>query len=291
MTGYAKSDGKNESAAWSWEIKSVNSRNLDIRCKLPTSCDFWELEVCQAIKAKIKRGFVSVNLHISRDNKQKKYKVNKTLVRSLFEIADQLSAEFPNLNRIDFGDIVKVQGIVEPIESALDNQNLVDTKRSIFLDLGIAIDLLLEARRVEGKIIQSLLRELMHSFKVFRLKADDLASVEPEFFRKKLKNLVGGLLESHSSLNRERLENEVAILLTRADVREELDRLNAHEQTMMGVLEKGGVIGRRLDFLCQELNREANTICSKATSSELTDLGIELKVIIDQVREQAQNIE
>ena len=291
MTGYAKSDGKNESAIWNWEIKSVNSRNLDIRCKLPASCDFWELEVCQAIKAKIKRGFVSVNLHINRDSKQKKYKVNRPLVRSLFEIADELSAEFPNLNRIDFGDIVKVQGIVEPIESILDNQNLADIKQSIFVDLGIAIDLLLEARKVEGKIIQSLLRELMHSFRVLRLKADGLSSIEPEFFRNKLKNLVGGLLENYSSLNKERLENEVAIILTRGDVREELDRLTAHEQTIMGVLENGGVIGRRLDFLCQELNREANTICSKATTSELTSLGIELKVIIDQVREQAQNVE
>jgi uncharacterized protein (TIGR00255 family) len=209
----------------------------------------------------------------------------------LVETATQIRAESKEFDKPSLDGLLAVRGVIEPVSESEDKANRTARKKEV---LGGLKDLLaaLEKNRVtEGARIAKALFEQLNAIIKLCGQAEKLAALQPGNIREKLNQQVAELLNAVPNLPEERLAQEAAVLMTKADVREELDRLQAHIDAARALMEEGGVIGRRLDFLCQEFNREANTLCSKATDVELSKIGLELKAVIEQYREQVQNIE
>jgi uncharacterized protein (TIGR00255 family) len=304
MTGFGRADGTavttgetvgSMSWGWSWELRSVNAKGLDIRCRLPSLVEGWEPEVRGRIQARLARGSVTANWTLKRAEDEEtatELVVNKGFLRQLVLLQQELEAEgliMPTAPNLD--QMLQVRGVVETVDRAPD-QTIVDKlKVRALADLDAALDALVEARRAEGDRIVAALG--VHLDEIFDLlgQAQAGAEAQPAALRERMKQQIAVLTDSGAPVSEERLAQELALLATKADVREETDRLAAHVAQCRSLLADGGAVGRKLDFLCQELNREANTLCSKAVTLDLTNIGVELKTRIERFREQIQNIE
>ena len=291
MTGFARSSGSVEGYSWNWEAKSVNGKGLDVRCRLPQGFEEIDVEARNTTGKTFKRGNFNLILTIQETSRQSQYQVNQELLDQLVETATQIRAESKEFDKPRLDGLLAVRGVIEPVSESEDEASRTARKKEV---LGGLKDLLaaLEKNRVaEGARIAKALFEQLNAIIKLCWQAEKLAALQPDNIREKLNQQVAELLDAVPNLPEERLTQEAAVLMTKADVREELDRLQAHIDAARALMEEGGVIGRRLDFLCQEFNREANTLCSKATDVELSKIGLELKAVIEQYREQVQNIE
>lgn len=290
MTGFARTEGRYGEYGWVWEIRSVNSRGLDIRCRLPSGMDALEAAVREAISARLKRGSVSVNLQTERGKGGSRIAINDEALQQILALweryKDKVDSAPPRLDAL-----LGVRGVVELVEAQESEDEAQARDAAIREGFATALDALCRSRDGEGVQLHQVLKT--HIERIAGLADDARASAanQPEALRARLAKQVAELLEAQPSLPEDRLAQEAALLASKADVREELDRLGAHVETANGLLEEGGAIGRRLDFLCQEFNREANTVCSKAADIALTRIGLELKAAVEQLREQVQNIE
>ena len=291
MTGFARKEGALAGFAWTWELKSVNGRNLDIRCRLPGGYDALEQFARTTAGEILKRGNVNAALTLTQQEKTGTFRINETALAQVETIIAEMHQRFEAAPpRID--GILGLRGILEVDEPAPTSEEQEARLQALQRSLTEAFKQLQAMRQVEGARLQTLVEG--HLAEIERLcgQASQIAASQPESLRKRLSEQLAELLSSNgASLNEERLAQEVALLATKADVREELDRLAAHVQAARDLLRQGGAIGRKLDFLCQEFNREANTLCSKAADLALTAIGIDLKATIEQLREQIQNIE
>lgn len=291
MTGFARKEGAIAGFAWTWELKSVNGRNLDIRCRVPGGYDALEQFARGTAAEILKRGNVNAALTLNVQEKTGSFRVNEAALAQVEKIITDMRQRFDAAApRID--GILGLRGILEVDEPALTSEEQEARLQALQQSLTEAFKQLHAMRQVEGARLQALVEG--HLAEIERLcgQASQIAASQPESLRKRLSEQLAELLSSNgASLNEERLAQEVALLATKADVREELDRLAAHVQAVRDLLRQGGAIGRKLDFLCQEFNREANTLCSKAADLALTAIGIDLKATIEQLREQIQNIE
>jgi uncharacterized protein (TIGR00255 family) len=291
MTGFARKEGALAGFAWTWELKSVNGRNLDIRCRLPGGYDALEQFARTTAGEILKRGNVNAALTLTQQEKTGTFRINETALAQVEKIIAEMHQRFEAAPpRID--GILGLRGILEVDEPAPTSEEQEARLQALQRSLTEAFKQLQAMRQVEGARLQTLVEG--HLAEIERLcgQASQIAASQPESLRKRLSEQLAELLSSNgASLNEERLAQEVALLATKADVREELDRLAAHVQAARDLLRQGGAIGRKLDFLCQEFNREANTLCSKAADLALTAIGIDLKATIEQLREQIQNIE
>lgn len=291
MTGFARKEGAIAGFAWTWELKSVNGRNLDIRCRVPGGYDALEQFARGTAAEILKRGNVNAALTLNVQEKTGTFRVNEAALAQVEKIITDMRQRFDAAApRID--GILGLRGILEVDEPALTPEEQEARLQALQQSLTEAFKQLHAMRQVEGARLQALVEG--HLAEIERLcgQASQIAASQPESLRKRLSEQLAELLSSNgASLNEERLAQEVALLATKADVREELDRLAAHVQAVRDLLRQGGAIGRKLDFLCQEFNREANTLCSKAADLALTAIGIDLKATIEQLREQIQNIE
>ena len=291
MTGFARKEGAIAGFAWTWELKSVNGRNLDIRCRVPGGYDALEQFARSAAAEILKRGNVNAALTLNVQEKTGTFRINETALAQVEKIIADMSQRFDAAApRID--GILGLRGILEVDEPTLTPEEQEARLQALQQSLTEAFKQLHAMRQVEGARLQALVDG--HLAEIERLcgQAGQIAASQPESLRKRLSEQLAELLSSNgASLNEERLAQEIALLATKADVREELDRLSAHVQAVRDLLRQGGAIGRKLDFLCQEFNREANTLCSKAADLALTAIGIDLKATIEQLREQIQNIE
>jgi uncharacterized protein (TIGR00255 family) len=296
MTGFARAEGADAGDLhlglhWAWELKSVNGRNLEVRCRLPVGFEALEPAARAALAQRFKRGNVAVNLTLSRGGEPPRVRINRELLEQLMALAAELQAkgttEPPRLD-----GLLAVRGVVEVVEEAepSEEQRAVRLAR-MTKTLARALDALAAMRHDEGGRLGTLVSQHLDGIEQLRQRAAATAAAQPAALKERLKAQVGVLLEASPALPEERLVHEVALLVTKADVREELDRLAAHVAAARKLLAEGGAIGRKFDFLCQEFNREANTLCSKSADVELTAIGLELKAAIDQLREQVQNIE
>ena len=290
MTGFARQEGGDGTIAWTWEIKSVNGKSLDLRCRLPAGYEALEPVVRRAVPERCARGNLQIGLSVNTSEQPLRMRVNRELLDQLLELAktieDTAGAAPPRLD-----GLLALRGVVEAVEEEETPEARAAREAGMAADLGLALDALVEMRRAEGKRLQGLVEGHLASIADFVTKAGAAGAAQPAALRQRLKEQVGELLAASPALSEERLAQEAAILITKADVREELDRLEAHVAASGELLAEGGPVGRRLDFLCQEFHREANTLCAKAADVELTRLGLELKGAIDQLREQVQNIE
>jgi uncharacterized protein (TIGR00255 family) len=288
MTGFARATGEEDGRSWNWEIKSVNGKGLDVRCRLPQGAEFLEAGVRTQTAEKIKRGSISVSLTLRRDARVGQYRVNEELLRHLLDTASKVDEIYQP--RLDV--LMNVKGVVEIAEEADeddDQKRVRETK--MLVDFGAALDALAAMRADEGRRLGVVLNGQIDDIERLTAAAAAMAENQPTAIQARLRAQLADLIGAAPALSEDRLIQEVALLATRADVREELDRLRAHIAAARQLVKDGNVVGRKLDFLCQEFTREANTMCSKAQDVDMTKVGIDLKTVIEQFREQVQNIE
>jgi uncharacterized protein (TIGR00255 family) len=284
MTGFARAEAGD--AQWAWELRSVNARNLDIRCRLPAGLEALEIELRQRIPSVCRRGNVTVQLNPSQNGQRAAgFRINAELVRAYLEAArtlDGASLAPPTLD-----GILSLPGVIERNDSGVPDLKEADLLRSF----DTALAGLGAMRRTEGTRLAAAVAALLDRLAMLHGRAAESAALQPAAVKARLEAQIQPLLEVVPAISEDRLAQEVALIAARADIREELDRLAAHVAAARDLIGEGGPVGRKLDFLCQELNREANTICSKSTDLTLTEIGLELKTTIEQLREQVQNIE
>ena len=285
MTGFARAEAVGEDRHWVWELRSVNGRGLDIRCRLPAGYDALDAAVRAAVAERCRRGNDSATLTEVRDQRTQ-LRINSDTLNQILDLVAGLKEVAVAPPRLD--GILALPGVLERLDGEDD-----PAKHMPFLSqrLAEALDNLRAMRLAEGERLAAL--ALSHLDEIERLTeaARGVAASQPGEIAQRLRQQLSELLGQLPPPAPERLAQEVALLAARADVREELDRLAAHAAAGRSLITAGGAIGRKLDFLCQELNREANTLCSKSADVELTRIGLDLKVAIEQLREQVQNIE
>ena len=237
---------------------------------------------------RLARGSVNLNLNVNRTQAVAQLRINRELLAQVLELAREIEDAGAAPPRLD--SLLAVRGIIEPVEED-ETEARERVESALKADLGRVIDQLVAARMSEGARLVTVLNGHLDEIERLIDAASACTSTQPEALRERLRNQVAALLDASPALPEERLAQEAAILIAKADVREEMDRLRAHIQAARDMLKEGGAIGRRFDFLCQEFNREANTLCSKSADVELTRIGLSLKASIEQLREQVQNIE
>ena len=288
MTGYGRAEGSADGIAWVWEIKSVNGRGLEVRSRLGNGFEHLEPEVRNRASAVLGRGNVSVSLRLTRAGGDRKVTVNRDLLSQLVEAARELAGDGPPPS-VDA--LLAVPGVIEMTEPEPSEKDQQDLNAALLADLDRALAALAAARSEEGARMAEVLAAHVDSIAALNEAAGTTASTQPGAIRDKLAERLSSLMEGDAVIDPDRLAQEAALLAVKADVAEELDRLSGHVAGARKLLAEGGLVGRRLDFLSQEFAREANTLCAKSAAAELTRLGLELKVVIDRLREQVQNLE
>ncbi len=291
MTGFARAEGGHEGASWAWELKSVNSKSLDLRLRLPPGFDHLEAALRTSLGQRIKRGAVSATLTLTRaPGAGGSLRINRPALDQILalarELAGQIAAAPPSID-----GLLALRGVLEAADDEATPASREALGALFLADWERALASLVAMREAEGARLAGVLRERLAEMTALAAAAEASAAAQPEAIRARLRTLVAVLLDASPALPEDRLAQEAALLVARADIREELDRLAAHLAAAQDLLREGVAIGRRFDFLCQEFHREANTLCSKSADVELTRIGLALKVAIEQLREQVQNVE
>ena len=290
MTGFAEAHGSRDGARWRWEVKSVNGKGLDLRLRTPAGFDGIEPPARMLANERFKRGSLQAALSFEAADAGRGLRVDPAALAAAVRIAREVAAE-TGLAPARIDGLLALKGVIVqedvlPVEAP--ERGMRDA--AILETLATAFDALARARSNEGHKLLAVLTAQIDDVERLTKEASALASAQPAALRDKLAAQVAELLAA-GTLSDERLAQEVALLAVKADIREELDRLRAHVQEARTLLASGTAVGRKLDFLSQEFNREANTLCSKSSDIALTRLGLALKATIDQFREQAQNVE
>ncbi len=290
MTGYARAGGAVPGISFSVEIKSVNARGLDMRMRLAPGFDALENEIRRRIGKSISRGSITFTLNVDREGEGGRVVINKqalgAVLAALEVLSMQVDAERPRLD-----GILGLKGVLEQHESPLAAEEEEALHAAILEAVDKATADLVAARRQEGKHLAAILGERIGEIAALTKAAERHPSRGRDAILERLRQQIRELAAAGAGLSEERLAQEALLLATKADIREEIDRLGAHIAAARQLIAGGGPVGRKLDFLSQEFNREANTLCSKSNAVELTGIGLDLKAVIDQLREQVQNIE
>ena len=289
MTGFARAEGSIAGLAWVWELRSVNGRGLDLRFRLPPGWDSLEPALREAAGKQLKRGNVTAGLTVKRES-EARIALDSTALEHALALAMDLHARIPGSPLPRAEALLALPGVLraasaDPAEERAAAAGIVQG------GFAEALAGLVAARDAEGARLATVLRGLLEEIAVLRRQAADEAADQPAAQRARVMENLTALLREAPSLPQERIAQEVALLAARSDVREELDRLDSHIAAAHALLMEAANVGRRFDFLVQEFNREANTLCSKSASAALTATGLKLKAAIEQLREQVQNIE
>jgi uncharacterized protein (TIGR00255 family) len=292
MTGFARTSGSFASYSWQWEAKSVNGKGLEIRCRMPAGFDQLEDKVRKLLKSKFQRGSMNIQLQFEAVVGEQPYRVNTVFLEELLTISEQYSkdgrAELPRMD-----GMLGLRGVIEQNEATEDHSKNADLQAALHDSALEVFSLLASARAEEGGRLSPILIEQLDEIEALVAQAKEQILTGPDNARQRLKTQLERILGETKIVDEGRLEQELALLATKADISEELDRLTSHIESSREILNGSSEhgMGRRLDFICQEFNREANTLCSKANDKALTQTGLDLKAVIDRLREQVQNIE
>jgi len=290
MTGFARGHGVAGTYAWSWELKSVNSKGLDLKLRLPPGWDAIEATVRARASEVLSRGSVFANLTVSRAGVAPVARINEPVLAAVLATLKGLSGKVdaapPTLD-----GILSLKGVIDVSEAEESETERAAAEGAVVAGFTQVLKGLAEMRRNEGDALGKILTGRLSEIGELAARAEATPGRKPEAIKARLAEKIAELLEDTQRFDPDRLHQEAILLATKADIREELDRLTAHVAQGRKLLSAGGPVGRKLDFLAQELNRESNTLCSKANDLELTNLGLELKAVVEQFREQVQNLE
>jgi len=290
MTGFAREAGVTGPYQWAWELKTVNGRGLEVRVRTPSGLDAVGEEARSQILKAFTRGQGQLNLSVSRTSSTPKLRVNQEVLQSLLSVIGELNLP-DNVQPASLDGLLSVRGVVELDEDAVDPGQDAALAAALRDGVGKLIQALKSTRLSEGQALSAVLNQQLDAIAALVSEAEASPARQPEAIRAHLEASIAELLDGKASLDPARLHQEAVLIAARADIREEIDRLNAHVDAARSLLREGGPVGRRLDFLAQEFGREANTLCAKANDVALSRIGLELKAVIEQFREQVQNVE
>lgn len=290
MTGFARSQGGSGDHVLEWELKSVNAKGFDLRLRLPPGWDDIEALVRKRAAEHLVRGTVYANLTVKQAVLASAVRVNEDLLAAILKVASDLSARTGAAAPTVDG-LLSIKGVIDVVEPEADEAADQAVRGAALAAFDEALRGLVDMRRREGATLGDILKQRLHELERLAARAEAAPGRRPEAVRARLAEKVAALLESSDRFDPDRLSQEAVLIAAKADIREELDRIASHLAQARELLGNGGAIGRRLDFLAQEFNREVNTTCSKAEDLELTNIGLEMKNVVEQFREQVQNLE
>jgi uncharacterized protein (TIGR00255 family) len=290
MTGFARADGVSGAYAWAWELKSVNAKGLELRLRLPPGWDAIEAPLRARAAEALARGTVHANLTVQRAGVAPVVRVNEPVLAAVLstmrDVAKRIEAAPPAID-----GILALKGVIEVLDEDEREEDRRAAETAIAAGFSTALKSLAEMREREGTALATVLRARLDEIATLTARAEAAPGRKAEAIKARLAEQVATLLEASNRFDPDRLHQEAILIASKADIREELDRLTAHVAQARRLIDAGGPAGRKLDFLSQELNRESNTLCAKANDVELTNIGLELKTVVEQFREQVQNLE
>ncbi|MAM93546.1 YicC/YloC family endoribonuclease [Parvibaculum sp.] len=291
MTGFARVEGAHGAVRWHWELRSVNGKGLDARLRLPAGLDGIEAKLRTELARHLKRGNCQINLVLERTGEAAPLRVNRAALQVVLEAIEDLQKNIEVMPPRPEA-ILALKGVLENAEDvAADEDAKSALEAALTASFAEGAKALAEARAQEGAKLEAVLTGHIDEIERLTRAAADCPAAAPAALQSRLKEQLQELLGDATAIAEDRVAQEAALLATRADIREEIDRLKAHVEQARELLDSKEAVGRRLDFLTQEFNREANTLCSKAADVSLTRIGLDLKAVIDQFREQIQNVE
>jgi uncharacterized protein (TIGR00255 family) len=290
MTGFARGHGVAGPYAWSWEVKSVNAKGLDLRLRLPPGWDAIEVPARKNATEKLSRGTVYANLTVERKGVQPTVKVNEPVLNAVLATLKSLEGRV-DATQPSMDGILALKGVIELTEEDEREEDRAAAEKAIIAGFDKLVADLIAMRREEGATLGRLLTTRLDEIASLAARAEAAPGRKPEAIKARLAEQIETLLAASTRFDSDRLHQEAIMIATKADIREELDRLDSHVAQVRKMLADGGPVGRRLDFLAQELNRESNTLTAKANDLELSNIGLELKSVVEQFREQVQNLE
>jgi uncharacterized protein (TIGR00255 family) len=290
MTGFARSHGASGPYAFEWELKSVNAKGFDLRLRLPPGWDELDAHAKKRAGEVLARGTVYANLNVKRANATSTVRINEDVLNAVLKVAGQLAGKIDAVAPSVDG-LLSIKGVIEVVEPESNEEEDKAAKAAAVKAFDEALDNLVAMRRREGSSLGQILAQRLDEIEVLAKNAEAAPGRKPEAVRARLAEQVTALLETTDRFDADRLSQEALLIAAKADIREELDRIASHLSQARELIGKGGPIGRRLDFLAQEFHREVNTTCSKSNDLELTNTGLEMKGVVEQFREQVQNLE
>ena len=292
MTGFASGQGEALGLSWSWDVRSVNARGLDVRVRVPDWIEGLEQALRGVLSKRLARGSVTVSLRLQGSATELAQELNEAQLDRVLSALQRIEEEAMNrglsLTAPTAADLITLRGVMDVPQQQADPAAV---RAHLLTDFEPVLDSFVASRASEGAALIQVLTEQLAQISAFVDQAADLAEARKDEQKERLNAALTRVLETAESVDDQRITQELAMIAVKADVTEELDRLRAHVEAGQALLVADGAVGRKLDFLMQEFNREANTLCSKAQSSPLTAVGLEMKTVIDQMREQVQNVE
>jgi uncharacterized protein (TIGR00255 family) len=290
MTGFARGHGVSGAYSWAWELKSVNAKGLDLRLRLPPGWDAAEGPVRAIANQVLARGTVYGTLSVERQGVIPVVRVNEPVLNAVLatlkSLAGRVTAAEPRLD-----GILSLKGVIEVVDEDEREEDRHAAEAAVIAGFQQTLAELTAMRHREGEALAQVLTQRVAQISTLASRAELAPGRKPEAIKARIAEQVATLLDASNRFDADRLHQEAILIASKADIREELDRLASHVAQVGRLISEGGAIGRRLDFLAQELNREANTLCSKSNDVELTNIGLELKSVVEQFREQVQNLE
>lgn len=294
MTGFARYSGTYETAEcathFNWEVRSVNGKGLDIRLRLPQGFEGLEHGIRGLIAKSFTRGNMQVALAVEQSSERQDVTLNSALIEKLLNASQELQARF-GVDPLTLDGLFSLRGVLDQPQEPMNEDDQAALKAAIMDGLSLLLGELTQTRETEGQALKQIFEKYIDEIASLTEKARHDPARSVEAIKQRLAAQVSLLMEASQALDKDRLHAEAAYLATKADIQEELDRLDTHVASARKLLKDGGAIGRKLDFLSQEFNREANTLCAKSNAATITALGLELKAAVDQFREQIQNLE
>jgi uncharacterized protein (TIGR00255 family) len=290
MTGFGRSAGVHGETSWHWEARSVNGRGLELRFRMPSGLESLEVKARSLAQEMLARGNCTLNLTVRREAGELAIRLNEAALSQALAAAERAKA-LTKKEAANLDTLLAMRGVVEVVEGEESEEAHAKLEDTLLKGLATALDQLVAGRKAEGARLAGVMTNQLSQIASLVERATNAAARQPDVIRKRLSEQIGRLVDTGASLDPERLHQEALLLAAKADIQEELDRLRSHVAAAKDLLAQDQPVGRRLEFLAQEFNREANTVCSKASDIEISRAGLELKTVIDQLREQVQNIE
>jgi len=291
MTGFARAVADHNGVSIAWEVKSVNGKSVELRLRLPPGFERLEPAVRQAVQKRFARGNFQATLTLGKAGLQQAQPVvNEAFLKDVAGLAQRLQEQF-GVAAASADGLLSLRGVLDIPEPIENEEVRAALDAALLAAFDEALAGLETARRAEGEALKALLLGHVDVIEGLTLRAEADPSRDPALIRQKLAEQVRLLMDASANLDESRLHMEAAFLATKADIREEIDRLKTHVASARSLLGSAGAVGRKLDFLAQEFNRESNTLCSKSNAATVTAIGLELKAVVDQFREQVQNLE